>query len=222
MADQRLIHTCGMAGGQGIQLGLQRECRSQRGQAAEMQPGSQHRGVRGSSPAGTEITGHTHHPLKRKNPASHQRHSGASFHRYCPSCPPLVKVKHQRQVTCLCCQGNQIRNQGNCPTAQPRAAGPTGTDSTFSTPRGEAGGPGGGGHPAWQDACVPRAAHEGGCPLAVGRSSPPPPQGQGNLPKRRDLRGWAGRWRSGLPAAWFGGRGQGLRGRGAAVPSVVL
>ena len=33
--------------------------------------------------------------------------------------------------------------------------------------------------------------------------------------------GWAGRWRSGLPAAWFGGRGQGLRGR-AAVPSVVL
>lgn len=54
-----------------------------------MQPGSQHRGVRGSSPAGTEITGHTQHPLKRKNPASHQRHSGASFHRYCPSCPPL-------------------------------------------------------------------------------------------------------------------------------------
>lgn len=89
VADQRLIHTCGMAGGQGIQLGLQRECRSQRGQAAEMQPGSQHRGVRGSSPAGTEITGHTHHPLKRKNPASHQRHSGGFLPQVLPLMPPL-------------------------------------------------------------------------------------------------------------------------------------
>lgn len=88
VADQRLVHACGMAGRQGIQLGLQRECRSRRGQEAEMQPGSQHRGVRGSSPAGTEVTGHIYRPLKRTNPASHQCPSGISFHRYCLSCPP--------------------------------------------------------------------------------------------------------------------------------------